>query len=191
MTTQTEICNWALRKLGEARITDINEDSAAARMLKDLYALVRDAVLEDHPWNFAIVRASLAENSTPPVWGNGDGAGYRYSVPADFIRLVEVKDEDIEDFAVEGGFIVSDIASELLIRYVARITDESRFSGLFKNALAARLAYEIAEPITQNNQKKEAMASDYADALRRAKRSDSMQGKPQQLYVDPWVRARE
>lgn len=191
MTTQTEICNWALRKLGEGRIADLNEDSAAARILKDIYPLVRDAVMEDHPWNFGIARALLAEDSTPPAWGAGEGAGHRYPLPPDFLRLVEISGEDIERFTVEGGYILTDLDAALKLRYVARCEDESRFSGLFKNALAARLAYELAEPITQNTQKKQAMADDYGDALRRAKRSDSMQGTVDPLYADPWVRARE
>lgn len=64
MATKIQIYNAALRLLSIARITSAEqtaESNEQARVLNDLYEMVRDEVLASHPWNFAIKRATLTE----------------------------------------------------------------------------------------------------------------------------------
>lgn len=62
--TQLELCNVALAHLGEARITALADDTAAARACSLHYGPTRDEVLRSHRWNFAITRAILTQSYT-------------------------------------------------------------------------------------------------------------------------------
>lgn len=187
MASDTEICNLALRKLGEARITSLTEDSPAARTLSDVYEFARDATLRDHPWNFAIKRATLAADSSTPAYE----FDVQYAVPADCLRVLGADiDDGSEPWKVEGGYILTNATAPLYVKYIARIEDEGLFDASFVNAFASRLAYEVAETITQNTQKKEAMARDYEVSIRNAKKSDAQEGTPDDYPEDDWVVAR-
>ena len=59
MTTDVDIVNAGLIKLGEATITTLADDVKAARLANAIFADQRDVVLRAHPWNFAMARAEL------------------------------------------------------------------------------------------------------------------------------------
>lgn len=63
--TPTNIVNMALRSLGENPIQSFTEASRAAELATEHYITQRDAFLMEHPWNFAIVRATLSAFSLP------------------------------------------------------------------------------------------------------------------------------
>jgi len=58
--------------LGEAPITTVNltaEANEAARIFNDIYDSIRDEMLKEHPWNFAVARATLTElGGTVTTW---------------------------------------------------------------------------------------------------------------------------
>ncbi len=64
-----ELCQMALAHLGEARITSLDDTTAAARACNLHYKPTRREVLRSHRWNFALARAVL----TPP-WMTVTGA---------------------------------------------------------------------------------------------------------------------
>ena len=57
--SQVQICNLALLKFGSPKITSIDDQTPEAAACKALWDIVRDEVLYDHPWNFAMKRADL------------------------------------------------------------------------------------------------------------------------------------
>ena len=64
MATKLEKVNRAMRILGAKPVTQVNLDNETteeARILNDVYDLVRDETLVEHPWNFALKRDTLAE----------------------------------------------------------------------------------------------------------------------------------
>ena len=64
MATKIQICNQGLRLLGVTRIVQADltdETNEQARILNDVYDMIRDEILVAHPWNFAIKRATLTE----------------------------------------------------------------------------------------------------------------------------------
>ena len=69
MVSTVDICNRGLQKLGERKITSLDDDVKAARECKRAFDLVRDAVFRDHPWNSVMARASLPKLSDAPAWG--------------------------------------------------------------------------------------------------------------------------
>ena len=61
MASVVQICNSALNQLGAASITALTDNSKNARLCNERYAVVRDAVFRNHPWNCLIKRQQLAQ----------------------------------------------------------------------------------------------------------------------------------
>lgn len=70
ITTQLEVANLALSKIGAKRITDLNAGSVEAQSCKLHLATVIDDLLRRHHWNFAIARNRLASATFAP-WLTG------------------------------------------------------------------------------------------------------------------------
>lgn len=185
MRSVVSICSRALQQLGEPAIASLAEDSRAARECALAYAPVRDAVLRDHPWNAALRRASLPALSEPPPWG----FAFAFQLPSDCLRVVEVL--GCRAWAIEGRQLLADVDPPAALRYVARLEDPTLFDDLLAEAIAARLAVELAEALTQSTSKRELALALYATALRRAKVVDGQEGVPADLPEDPWLEARE
>jgi hypothetical protein len=174
MASQTAICNRALECLGDAPIVSINADVKAAKALKRVYNDTLKAFLVDHPWHFAKKRASLPASATSPAWG----FTYGYPVPADFLRLLAVRNGP--DFSLEADdsgsqWILTEAAAPLDILYVASITDAGRLPPHAVEALARWLAYDVCEDLTNSNTKKQDAATALGIALSKAKRINGLQ----------------
>jgi len=184
MASDVGITNAALRKLGQSPITSFSENSKAARLAGERYAELRDALLYRHPWNFAIKRRALAASSTAPEWGYTAA----YPLPADYIRMHEVneEDEDAGRWKIENGAVVTDLPAPLQVRYVYRVTDANRMTAGFREALACVLAADWAEDITGDNSVVEAKEA----AVATARSNDGQEGMPDRLESDDWTNAR-
>ena len=68
MSSIIGICNNALDKLGHGPIISLDDGNKSANLCARNWPLVRDRVLRDHPWNFAVKRATLASASPAPDW---------------------------------------------------------------------------------------------------------------------------
>jgi len=58
-TSDVEICNSALQKIGAETITTLSDNTRRAALCNRQYDKVRKKLLRAHPWNFAIRRAAL------------------------------------------------------------------------------------------------------------------------------------
>lgn len=174
MTTQasqTRIVNRALTLLGSAqRISNITDPSGPAVTALALFDDARDATLTEHPWNFAIRRASLAADVDAPEFGYA----YAFTLPADYLRWLPWSRDD-KAYAraeQEGNVLLADSVGPLNIRYIARIEDVAMWSPGFTEALAWKLATEMEEAITGS--RTNGPGNGYDTALRKAKRSDGL-----------------
>lgn len=185
MASKTDIANRALFKVGERRVSNVETtDTEAAKTINELYDTVRDTVLSSYPWNFAIKRVSLAPDATAPAWQ----WDYAYTMPADFLSLILVKDNPEYDF--EGGKVLTDEGKTLYIKYIARIDNTGDYSPVFVEAFAALLAVESVEKITQSNTKKAALQQEYQQILAKAYMVDAIENPIKDLEQDEWVDAR-
>lgn len=184
MASDVAICNLAMIRLGAETITSLTQNSANARRCSAVFALARDSELRKHVWSFARARARLAADTTAPT----HGYTYRYTLPPDFLRLHP--DATVTDWQIEGGYILTDDGAPLDIIYVKRITDTSLFDALFVDALAARIAVELAEEITQSNTKKQIADKWYGDTIREAKRVNAVERISDEMPEDTWITAR-
>ena len=114
---------------------------------------------------------------------------HAYDLPSDCLRLIRMEESD-SDFVREGARIFAD-EDECKIQYIARITDETTYTPAFITAFAARLAAEIAYPLTNSATVVKAMYENYKDKLRIAKGMDAQEGLPQKQQDLSWEEARE
>lgn len=179
-----DICNRALSKLGQNRITSIDDANEAARACNHAFEFVRDAVLRDHPWNCTVSRVTLAPLSTTPAYGHD----YEYQMPSDCLKVLEV--DTTYDWAVEGRKILTDEGPSLNVRYQIREEDPNQYDAVLFEVMAARLSYELCEELTQSNTKKQLLFEDYRQIFLRGKMQDAQEGSATDFAEDEWVNVR-
>jgi len=185
--SEVAICNMALAEIGRgAQITDINEASQAARACKLRYPYARDACLRAYDWNFAAARAELAANATAPAWEFAKA----YDLPADCLLVREVYEGNAEKWVVEGRQILTDMGDPIYIKFTRLITDTARFDPLFVEALAARVASDIAVQLSESVSRAQGLWQVYQAKLAEAKRRDAQEGQPDNMPQGSWVSSR-
>ena len=188
MTTSTsnvEICNLALTKIGEEPITALTEDSKAGRLCNVHFNRVRNMTLRAHSWNFAIKRDNLAKSTIVPEYK----FTAQFALPDDLIRLLDTNLLNDHDYKVEGRFILCS-TDTLKIKYIAEIIDPSFFDELFIEALSCKLASELAIPLADNLNMADFQATQYAAKLRTARSVDATEGYPEYLEASTWLDSR-
>lgn len=143
MAAKVDIFNEALALLGANQISD-PDGAGIAATINSVYDSCRLSLIESHPWNFAIKRASLGQQVTTPEFQYA----YQYTLPADCIRILKFY-ELSDDWAEEDGMILTDSSGVSAI-YVADITDVNAMTALFRKTLAYDIASTVGYTITQN-----------------------------------------
>jgi len=167
---KTGIANLALSNLGEARIQNLTENSARARACSARIEGCIETVLRMNVWNSALERQLLTQIEAPVF-----GWNYTYQLPADCIKVVEV--EPVSRFMVEKKNILSNETS-LYLLYVATPTDTNNLDSLLAEAIAMKLAVEIAETLTSKEGLKSEMAQKYFLAVQEARSANSRDKTP-------------
>ncbi|MDY0189063.1 MAG: hypothetical protein RBR16_14200 [Syntrophus sp. (in: bacteria)] len=187
MPSKTSIVNLALSRLGQPPITDIDEGTVTADKFKAVWDDIRDFVLATHPWNFAVKRASLARLAETPdfKWS------YYYQLPGDCLRVTQLgeqEDEYLWEIEAEGKLATDE--AEANIEYIARITEEGRYSPGFVNALAYRLAAEKCFDLTGRLDLAKNLLQLWPQELAAAISFDSQEKGPLSFTCEAWLDAR-
>lgn len=152
MANKISISNLALNHIGATNIQSFEENTKPAITLRAVYENVVEAVLRDHNWSFARKIVDLAE-TTDEI----DGYDFAYAYPSDCIEARYIYDpsdrrnREIEfivgaDANLSKNLILTDQCEAKLV-YTARVTNSGLFDGLFVDALAFRLAADLAVPL--------------------------------------------
>lgn len=190
VSSETEICNLALTRLGHSQIVTMDEGTKAASLCSLHYPICRDATLRAHPWNFAIYRVTLALDATAP----NHEFGYRHALPTDCLKVIRTGFEadgytDVP-YRIEGRYLLCD-ETVVTIEYIAKITDVAAFDPMFVDLLAQRLAAEIAVPLTDTQTLAKAMWDVYGMKLSEARTTDAQEGTPREVVdLSSWIVAR-
>mgnify|MGYP006426587809 CR=1 FL=1 len=194
MAGEVEVANVALGMIGEAPITSFQDDLETARAVNLRFPTVRDAVLRSHFWNFATRRKQLAQLSQAPAFG----FDAQFQLPADWLRMLTVNPGESGphrlvsqvNYTIEGRRLLIRGDTTARIVYIARVADLSQWDTLATEALAGRLASELAVSITQNRELAAQLWSQYRDKLAEARSVDGMDIPPQALESNEWIRSR-
>lgn len=193
MTSSTDIVNYALRALGANRITSLTDGTPNANAANDIYEMTRDHVLRQHPWNFATMRAPLAELDDGPSFG----FDHQHALPSDWIRTISVHDNDAglgtiefkEEVYENQKVIVSD-SDTVYLRYVGRVTDPNLYPPDFVVALAVALAERLAVAIPNSVSLKDTLRKDVESLILGARSADALGQSPEKRPAGSWVAAR-
>lgn len=174
-TSWVKICNTALSLIGKDIITDLTESSEGARYCNLFYEMARDEVLRAHAWGCAKHRMMLALSAdyTPP-----SDYAYAYALPSNpyCLRVLHLGDAtDDLDYRVEGRYLLTNV-SEAVITYIKRVTDPNELDVLCVGAIAARLAVDLALPLTGSRAMAESMWMLYEKKLGEARMIDNREG---------------
>lgn len=141
------VCNAALARLGEARISDLSDGSTVSRACALQFPLTLDEVLRAHWWNFATDRVTLSELAEAPAFGYA----HAFQLPADCLRVLEVNGvggsgDPEAQWEIESGRLLHDEGT-VEIRFIKRVTGLNFFDSLALEALIVLLASKLAPSI--------------------------------------------
>lgn len=197
-SNDVEICNIALSRIGESRpINSLDDDNTAAQQCKLFYLPMIEQTLRDFPWRFAqkYVDLALIQERPNPEWLYE----YRYpsdciianKIPASNNAVLAATSHSAaqyRDYYSDGRFgevlhsgvtytIAMDANGRVIwtnqedasLLYTSRVTEAGHFDGSFVNALAWRLAMELAMPIGRDASFKNNASAEYRAALHAAR----------------------
>jgi hypothetical protein len=186
--TTTDVANLALLKLGDKTVdllTDISDvTKKSARAINTLFVPLRDDMLRQHPWNFAMRRAQLVASvlDAPDF-----GFTYLFDLPDDYLRLKSL--ETRCKFTLEGRTILSD-EETLDIVYIGTVDDPTEWDPLFLEAFVTRLAAEAAFSISGSPNVGPRLMEDYKDKMQKAKTVDAQENYSEDFIKDHYRQER-
>ena len=195
MASEIDICNMALGHLGQKSINSLTEARRESQLCKQFYAPTRDFVLRAHPWGFARRQQYLS------VVSGMEPAGFEYAYyyPTECLLARKIHNPADEDtpiyFEVSTNpdtgekVILTDYAQALLI-YTVRVKDPLKFDPMFVDALAYKLAGDIAFPLTSKASVAETMFRSFQASLSVAQAVDGNESRPNPKKTCKYIRAR-
>jgi hypothetical protein len=177
--------------IGEDPITSFSDDDSTARAVNLRFNSVRDAVLRNHPWNTAKSRQQLPKLTEDPPFG----WERQFQLPNDWLRIIRINNYHSHwytygrHYEIEGNKLLTNLEKVQLV-YVRRVEDVTQWDPLLSEVISARLAYELAMPITQDRAISQQAYRVYQDKLKEARNADAMDEPGQHLDADLWLGSR-
>lgn len=165
MSDMLTIANKALRKIGMNDIQMLTQKGPAADKCNSAIRDVLKEVLRAHPWSDFTEWVTLNELAKKPPFGYG----YAYQFPKDTVRVIDVREiPDLDaptiDFEMKMNKVVFTDASKCYARYVAYSEDLTMVAPDFIDAVACKLAVEIAPGLSKQKMLKD-LKQEYIWAL--------------------------
>lgn len=184
MTTPVDICNSALIKIGIEKITSLSENTRQAQLCNEQYEKNRKMLLREHPWNFAIKRATLVATSNTPEYE----FSIEYGLPTDYIRVIDTQYPD-SFYQIENGKLYSNI-SGLKIRYIYNNENEDSYTPDFSELLALKIAIDLSYVLVQSSTLTQTLMAEYDKKLRDVRSFDAQENPSYPVMDDIFLNAR-
>lgn len=198
--SEVQIAKLALQYIGDRYdITSLSENTPEAEQVNLVFANIRDALLREHPWKFALRYYTPALLiGTPPA-----GWSLMYAYPPEalkVIRLVNPMDplqkkypplEWTASRSNENAKVLLTNQGDPEFEYTKLVTASAEFDALFDIALSWRIAAAIAMPLTGDAQIADRMVREGERMVGVAKMEDSNEGSTGRVTREPdWITAR-
>lgn len=196
MTTQAEIIRAALTHVGEA--VDAGNPSFGLARLR--FNSVRDRLLADTRWNFAIGFVFLTP-STGDAIPPDTTLPYNYALPNDMIRFLGANDPlgPLENYGIDTSIIWKVVGNELwsdgrhqdsegeeglFAWYVKRIEDISMWDPLFTEVMILEMALVVGSRGREGRQILRHLQEQRDRLMARAKVANAQENTPETLGVE-------
>jgi len=187
MSSNVQLCNKALRRLGEDPIIALDNNTTWGRRCSAALPEVISTVLSLDSWRSVTRRVELAAESETPL-------GYQsaYPLPTDSLRLVALKLGQYTDWSLEGNKILTKQPKDtpLQILYVQDVADTNKYTAPLFDAMAACLAHELSGYSTATNVAKDDIYALYVQAVQTAQLINSKETPITYLSSTSWVDVR-
>ena len=197
MTTDLNIANMALTKIGARLIASFEANSQEARTCSALLDQSRKAALRAYPWNFASKNQTLAAIDVPDGY---EKWGYAYGYPSDYVRALAIHDGgggeypyDLAVYKNDAGSNVRIILTDLeaaYLNYTALITDPGLYDSQFIESFVLYLAKEISWPLTKKHSVESAMLQKYMLSVPKAQTADAEEQSSTKSPESTWYNDR-
>lgn len=192
ISTKTGVANLTLTLLKNDTVTSIDPPdtgSKAAKLCALWYEDSRREVLSETIWDHAVKRVGLPAHPTAPDFGYST----KYELPADYIRVASIGDEDDpeEDYEIEDGFLLINATGDLDFRYVYDHEDISKWSPKYLQSVARKLGANICYGLTGNRTFAAEMEALYREYVGEGRTVDSQQNPPRRIQRSRWKQAKE
>jgi hypothetical protein len=194
--SETDIVNMALARLGvRAFVNSLDDPTPEAETAKRLYRIARDTALEMYSWPFAKRRQALALLATTPP----TGWGFFYALPDDCLAphyiypgtRVPTSSQLIPfklyyDSVTQKVALATDAVNPEL-SYTMRLTIVTLFPPSFGDAVACKLAADMAAPLTGKLDLRGELLKEYkfliGNAITMATQSEEPDGEPDSEFI--------
>jgi len=170
MSTAISISSNALIRLGANTINSFGDGMVEAIVADNLYTTTYRSLLSERRWSFAQAQAQLGKLTEAPK----SGFVTVWQLPADFIRLIRVIPDYLNYGVYQNKLHVDSDLDELFVDYLFE-PDEQDLPYYFQEYLELSLAAAFAIPVTDNENKSQAMMNLKNEAGRHARSVDSQQ----------------
>lgn len=187
MPSQVDLCNKALRRLGEDPIVALDSNSLWGRRCESALPEVIRTILSLDSWRSCTKRENLAAESADPI-----GYTSAYPLPSDSLRLVALKLGQYEDWSIEGNKILTQKAKDvpLEILYVAEVVDPNQYTATLYECIALGLAHELSGYSTATNVSKDEIYQMFVSAVMTAQNINAKENPVHYLSSTSWLDAR-
>jgi hypothetical protein len=184
--SDVSICNGALAHLGEDPIVARTDNTKRANLCAQFYDRVRRSVLRSHPWRCAKKRDALPALSVAPLFGYA----HAYQKPSDYLRAMDLPEDDMPRWEIEGDTILSGEGAPLNIVYVYDLQDASRMDPLLVEIIELELADYMCMPLTQSVNKQQAIQQKLARKKAEARSVSAQEASVREFDEDLWLGSR-
>lgn len=190
-TAEANVANVALVRVGHTKLLeDLDGNDVTSKTCKALLSHTRDMLLQARPWKFATLRKVLAVLADDEDDAEArSGWAYTYTLPTDCLMAryiwggvdAPVKGQEIP-FRIESSrdlksrVLLSNYAEAELV-YTAKVTEPVRWDPLFAEAVAMKMAADLAFGIAKKPALGEALTRAFFIALNAAGAADGGHGQ--------------
>lgn len=180
MASKVKIANLALARLGVKSISSLGDNTLEARMANLIFEDAAKEVMTEGAFTSTIRRAVLNVTTNTPDFEYS----YEFQLPTNpkALRILAIDEEEPGslDFSIEGDKLLANI-STMEVKYVAYLTNSEDYDEMLKKALVAKLAAELAYPLTGSTNVANAMYQRYEREMQDCMAIDGQNGSNQYI----------
>lgn len=193
--SKIEIINRALLKLGEPPVASLN-DASFGRVYDIIYNDVKDLLLSSYPWRFAVEVRDL-----PKLEEKYNGK-FMYQLPKECLLVLqvfgtgnvccgdEVKCYAGRNYELANNCVVTEVNGGVSAEFVRKLDDDGRFPPLFREAVAAKMAGELAMRLKHSLTLKQTMENEFFALIKQAEMNNEIMKDVELLPDSSWVMVR-